>query len=135
MTDEQRIKISELRSKGYGYKKIAQLTGESENTVKSYCKRLKQVEEAKQQIVGERICLCCGQPVQQMAKRKEKKFCSDSCRMRWWNSHLDRVNRKANRDVVCQCCGKTFTAYGSAERKYCGRDCYIKGRFGGKENE
>ncbi len=36
MTDDQKAKIKDLRMKGEVYKKIAQLTGLSENTVKSY---------------------------------------------------------------------------------------------------
>ena len=40
-------------------------------------------------------CKCCGVPVQQNLGRKEKKFCSDSCRNKWWNSHLDLVKKQA----------------------------------------
>lgn len=33
-------------------------------------------------------CLCCGKEVVQPGGRKEKKFCSDKCRNKWWNSNL-----------------------------------------------
>lgn len=69
--------------------------------------------------------------VPQTAGRKEKKFCSDRCRMKWWNSHLDQVQRKANYDFVCPVCKKPFTVYGNANRKYCSHECYIEDRFGG----
>ena len=36
MTDEQREQITNLREAGNGYKKIGQLLGLSENTVKSF---------------------------------------------------------------------------------------------------
>lgn len=52
-----------------------------------------------------------------------KKFCSDRCRMKWWNSHLDQVQRKANYDFVCPVCKKPFTVYGNANRKYCSHEC------------
>ena len=37
MTNEQRAAIMEYRKNGCGYKKISQLTGISENTIKTYC--------------------------------------------------------------------------------------------------
>lgn len=39
MNIQQKTEIAFLRSKGYGYTKIAQELGLSKNTVKSYCKR------------------------------------------------------------------------------------------------
>ena len=39
MTDDQKAKIKDLRMKGKGYKKIAQIIGIPENTVKSFCRR------------------------------------------------------------------------------------------------
>lgn len=77
-------------------------------------------------------CLQCGKRLQQAEGRKKKKFCSDACRNKWWNSHLDRVNRKAWHEVTCQHCGKTFKAYGNQERKYCGVECYRAARKRGK---
>ncbi|MCD8074180.1 MAG: hypothetical protein LUF27_03930 [Lachnospiraceae bacterium] len=87
--------------------------------------------EPVQQDTTEHKCLCCGVPVRQNPGRKEKKFCSDKCRNKWWNAHLDRVDRRAMREVICANCGKTFSVYGSAARKYCCHECYIEHRFGG----
>lgn len=39
MTDEQRTAIAGYRRSGCGYKKISQLTGLCESTVKTYCRR------------------------------------------------------------------------------------------------
>ena len=39
MTNAERSRIVELQQKGYGYKKIATITGLPQNTVKSYCSR------------------------------------------------------------------------------------------------
>ena len=129
MTDEDRMRIVELRKEENGYKRIAQLLGLSENTVKSFCRRrqlLKETPEDKKD-----TCPCCGQVLVQIPGRKPKKFCSDKCRTKWWNSHLDQVERKANYSYVCPVCKKNFTVYGNANRKYCSHECYIKNRFGG----
>ena len=130
MTDEERKHIEDLRSQGIGYKKISEMLGLSVNTVKSFCNRKRLGGPTVQQ--DQHICPCCGKPVEQTAHRKQKKFCSDQCRMKWWNSHLDQVNRKANYDFVCPVCRKAFTAYGNSNRKYCSLDCYFEDRFGGK---
>lgn len=136
MTDAQKIQIGNLREAGLGYKKIAEQMELSENTVKTYCRRhglggnLAQQGEAPKD-----VCLCCGKPVKQNPGRKQKKFCSDSCRNKWWNSHLDKVERKANYEFICLCCKKPFTAYGNKNRKYCSHECYIADRFGGGSDD
>ena len=129
MTDEQRQQIVELRAAGNGYKKVSQLLGLSENTVKSFCHRRNLGKVIVQPHAEIEICKCCGNPVPQNPGRKQKKFCSDRCRMKWWNSHLDQVKRKANYDYVCPVCQKSFTVYGNSHRKYCSHECYIKDRF------
>lgn len=139
MTDTQKIQIGKLRGAGLGYKKIAEQMGLSENTVKTYCRRhglggnMTHLQNVTQN--EEHHCLCCGKPVQQTPGRKEKKFCSDSCRNKWWNSHLDKVERKANYEFVCPHCKKPFTAYGNKNRKYCSHECYIADRFGGGSDD
>ena len=125
MTDKQKIEIEKMRREGLGYKKIAVALDLSENTVKSYCRRLPTIAADNEK------CMCCGKPLSQIPGHKKKKFCSDSCRMKWWNSHLDIVKRKALYTFVCPCCGKEFTVYGNANRKYCCHECYIDDRFGG----
>ena len=130
MTDAQRAAIADYRANGYGYKKISQLIGVSENTVKSFCRR-NDTGTAAHSASGEKNCLFCGKPVPQLPGRKEKKFCSDICRNRWWNSNLDLVNRKAMYEFICPTCGKPFSAYGNRNRKYCSHACYIEDRFGG----
>ncbi len=39
MTSDQKNTITEYRRNGLGYKKISQLTGVSENTIKTFCRR------------------------------------------------------------------------------------------------
>ena len=138
MNDTQRQQIRELRGEGYSYGRISQALGLSENTIKTFCRRngLGGVVNNPTQIDATgHFCLCCGVPVQQTAGRKEKKFCSDRCGMKWWNSHLDKVDRRANYEYVCPYCKKSFTVYGNKNRKYCSHECYIADRFGGGSHD
>lgn len=138
MTENQKTQIADMRGEGYGYTKIAQMLGLSVNTVKSFCRRKKLTgrKDAVSHMAvptrsGQHFCLCCGAKVAQTSGRKEKKFCSDRCRNKWWNSHLDQVNRKAIYEYECAYCHKPFVAYGNANRKYCSHECYVNDRFGG----
>jgi len=137
MDDIQKTRISELRTEGYSCKRIAQELGLSENTVKSFCRRNKTMDGTveKPKATAEHVCLQCGVPVMQTEGRKEKKFCSDRCRNKWWNSHLSEVKRKAMYEYTCPNCKKTFMAYGNRNRKYCSHECYINDRFGGDGND
>jgi len=134
MTNEQKKRISELRASGESYGKIAAALGISQNTVKSYCRRNDIAETVTEQtaISGVSRCECCGKVIQQIEGHKTKRFCCDKCRNRWWNSHLDLVKRKAVYKFKCIGCGREFTVYGNANRKYCSHECYIEDRFGGR---
>lgn len=134
MTNTQKTRIEEMRKEGMGYSRIAKALGLSDNTVKSFCRRanLTGLYEAPMPMRdGIRLCRSCGKEVVQIPGRKEKKFCSDSCRMKWWNAHLDMVSRRAVYEFECAFCKGKFTAYGNARRKYCSRKCYLADRFGG----
>ncbi len=139
MTDTQKDRIRQMKAGGFGYIKIARELGLPENTVKSFCRRegLNGKVPDKGAPVPEAgigTCPCCGAKVEQNPGRKAKKFCSDKCRNKWWNSRLDQVERKAHYEFVCAYCKKPFTAYGNAGRKYCSHECYIKDRFGGGQD-
>lgn len=140
MTNEEKKLIDGLRAEGLGYRKIAVRIGISENTVKSYLRKVEATETkdtAPAPTAGDaaesHICLYCGKPVAQNPGRKQKKFCSDACRNQWWNNHQDLVRRNAVYHFICPACGKDFSAYGNAHRKYCSHACYIDHRFGGAQ--
>ncbi|KIR03816.1 Zinc-finger protein [Lachnospiraceae bacterium TWA4] len=130
MTENQKEQILLLRAKGLGYIKIANEIGISENTVKSFCRRNQQRVKRR-----ENCCEHCGKPLIQISGRKKKRFCSDVCRNKWWNSHLDIVKRKAIYQYTCPNCGKSFEVYGNRHRKYCCHECYVEYRFGGSNLE
>ena len=131
MTNEQRAKITDLRTLGYGYSKIASMTGLSKDSVKAYCRNhgLGGIRHGEPTDIYNR-CLNCGTPLEQKPGVKRKKFCGSECRQTWWNAHQELVGRKAYYDFTCASCGKVFTAYGNSNRKYCSHACYIADRFG-----
>ncbi len=138
MTSEEKNQIKRLRAEGYGYKKIADVVGIPHSTIKSFCRRngLGGRVDSEQKTDDEiQTCKCCGLPVKQNPGRKEKKFCSYTCRMKWWKEHPDKVERKAVYHFECVFCHKPFTAYGNANRKYCCHECYVADRFGGGHDE
>ena len=128
MKKEDMIAIGNMRLQGKSAGVIAAALGLSVNTVKSYLRR-------HPDMGCTHFCPQCGKPVMQAEGRKEKKFCSDKCRNKWWNAHLDKVDRRVIREVTCAGCGKTFSVYGQAARKYCSHACYIRHRFGGGADE
>ena len=138
MTDKQKITIKDLRNKGVSYAQIAEQTGISRNTIKSFCRRsnIEIIEQIKTKDTSKLSCKQCGEALHPIAGRKKPKFCSVECRRKWWNSHPEEVNRKAIYTFVCAKCGNTFTAYGNQGRKYCSHSCYINARFkGGADND
>ena len=88
MKKEDMIVIGNMRLQGKSAGAIAAALGLSVNTVKSYLRR-------HPDMGCTHFCPQCGKPVMQAEGRKEKKFCSDQCRSRWWNSHPSEINKKA----------------------------------------
>lgn len=122
MTAEEISRIIQLQCEGYGYKKIASLTGLPVNTVKTYCRRhpISKEDTAIENI----LCKMCGSKLEQTPHKRKRMFCSDACRLAWWNSHREQVNRKSVYSLTCNYCGQIFESYGNAQRKYCSRRCY-----------
>ena len=126
MTDWQKDQIQTMRRQGLSYVKIGQALGISDNTVRSFCRRNQLGDPVKNTI----SCQYCGKPIKIIPKQKPRKFCSDRCRTAWWNNHREQVKQKAFYHFTCSACGREFTAYGNAKRKYCSHKCYIADRFG-----
>ena len=137
MNELQKQQIIELRNQGISYSKIADALGISLNTIKSFCRRNNLGghigKESKQ--INKTFCKECGKELNQNLGKKPLKFCSDKCRVKWWNTHPELVNRKAIYSFICTYCGEPFTAYGNSKRKYCSHSCYINHRFGGDIHE
>ena len=137
MKTEVESRITELRTAGLGYKRIANMLEIPVSTVKSFCYRngLSMAEStASQQTHGKvdeksaSTCQECGASIEQTPGRKLKRFCSTACRMKWWHKHKDQLNHGIAHTRICAGCGGKMESYGNGARKYCGRSCYINHR-------
>lgn len=131
MTEVEKQMIERHRRSGLSYGQISKMMDLSINSVKAYCRRHNLNGCKSYENISFSTCEQCGQELCQINGRKKKRFCSDKCRMLWWNGHPDQINRKANYSCTCAYCGQTFISYGNKERKYCSHECYIEDRFGG----
>lgn len=138
MTNEEKEMIRVYREAGVGYSTIAKEMGISINTIKTFCKRNdlggNRYSPIKKEIEYS-PCDNCRRPVLQTKGRKHKRFCSDSCRNTWWNTHQYLINKKTINEYTCLSCGSLFKSYGNTARKYCCHACYIKGRYKGVRYE
>ena len=127
MTDKQKQSIKNMRQLGFTYSAIADSSGLSQNTVKSFCRR---ENIYVVYTMTDNMCKCCGNPLEHSSGKKKKTFCSDKCRSDWWNQNRQWVNRNNKYSITCLSCGKEFDSYGGKERKYCSRKCYTRSRYG-----
>ena len=127
MTVKEKNCILRLRSQGLSYSEIAEKTGFSENTIKSFVRRegLQNTMEKEINI----ICKYCGKELTQTKGHRQKKFCSDKCRFAWWHSKETELPSSSPYLLKCKNCGKEFKSYGKKDRKYCSYGCYIINRF------
>ena len=94
MNTDQKTRITRLRSEGASYNQIAQELGISKNTVSTFCRRnglTGDTAESAPSTVTTHTCKNCGKEIIQYPGRKEKKFCSDACRNRWWKARYEQV--------------------------------------------
>ena len=87
--------IVQMRTENFSYAAIAEALQIPKNTVKSVCRRENiQPGDGKTKILADlqKLILCkyCGKPVLNEWNRKSKIFCSDSCRINWWNEERRR---------------------------------------------
>ena len=85
-------RIAELRQQNYSYRFIGDALSMSPNTVKSICRRCGYDafgdRKTKAEKLSTRFCQNCGAVLLHCGNR-EQKFCSDSCRRKWW-----KINRR-----------------------------------------
>ena len=123
MKIEMKNRIKQLRSEGYGYKRIAKTLGLTLSVVRYACSKINDED------LLEGHCERCGLKIKSIKGKKKKRFCSDQCRWDWWNSHHREINKKAFTMHKCKCCGKEFSSYGNNKRIYCSHECYIKNKL------
>ena len=103
MTNEQRMKIADLRHQGYGYTAIANAVGLSKDSVKAYCRNhglagVKAETNSPVEITTD-VCLNCGAALTHVSGAKRKKFCCPDCRQAWWNAHPEQVKPPGKPDL------------------------------------
>lgn len=118
MTDKEKRTIDSLAAKKVPITKIAEQVGMSKNTVKSYLQRKKLPD----------VCLNCGTTLKHIPHHKKKKFCSDKCRMHYWNTHPQEMSLKNATVIKCESCGKEVFSYRKKPRRFCSRACAAEGR-------
>ena len=116
MDEIQRQKIRKLRSQGYGYLRISSLLEISPNTIRSFCKKENIAGYIKtgEQLRGKdnlQVCKQCGKKFYQIAGRKNKTFCSDSCCKVYWTLHKDKQRRLIPQKYNCIICNKEYFEY------------------------
>ena len=131
MTEQQKKQIIGMRQKGHSHAAIADALGLSRNTVKSFCLRNIRVELHEETVnpISKGVCDQCGKGFTQCLGHRQRRFCSEHCRMVWWNAHRDLLNSNAKVENICACCGKRFMVYARQQRKYCTHNCYIAYRY------
>lgn len=125
MTNTEKQKILELRSKGYGYKKISKELGISVGSIRNICE--------KGAIIH--VCKNCGVEIKSIKGKKQKIYCSDKCRFDWWNKHRDELNHKLIITNISKHCGKEFLSHISKPRIYCSVQCYDAFRTKGGDSD
>ena len=127
MNEIQKENLIFLKNQCRSYSDIASTLSISKSAVKSFFSRLKNEENSN-------ICKNCGTILEKSSKSNIKKFCSDSCRYKWWRKNLEN-NRAYLKINVCKYCDKKFKSFDNKNRKYCSHKCYINDRFKPKKGK
>jgi IS30 family transposase len=132
MTVDEKERIYKLRNNGNTYTQIAEILGKSVGTIKSYCSRNNIFIDDIGFITEDENTRCkqCGKHLMQTPGKKTKRFCSDTCRLKWWNNNRNKVIKKTAIKLTCVYCNNQFESYDNEKRKYCSHECYINDRFG-----
>ena len=121
MTDLQKRQIVVMRQQNTTYTTISAALGIPVSTIKTFCRRNGMVATIAK---TKPICKNCGGEIANTPGARPRLFCSDHCKQQWWNRHRkERVSTKMVQHT-CVTCGKPFTDYIGAVRKYCCQACY-----------
>lgn len=137
MTDLQKQQMLRLRGEKKTYTAIARIMNISTSAVKSFFSR--EVGKTEQSISDGKpgkpfkpgFCRQCGTDLKITVSNRMKRFCSETCRQKWWRAHPGAISDKATISV-CVGCGVSFNNRGNPGRRYCSRACYYATRFGGR---
>ena len=124
MTDSQKQQIVEMRNNGFSYSAIAAELNLSKDGIKMFC--IRNGFGGRGSDSRKDYCRYCGKRINENHLERTKIFCSNKCRMAWWNKH------RKTKPAICECCGKPYDAY--TDTRFCSHECYVNFRFyGGKK--
>ena len=89
METQIKLKIKELRDSGVGYGEIAKALNIGKSTIASYCKRH---GLDKSEGKNSHYYKYCGRLLTFIPSHKNKIFCCDRCRIRWWNENVGKCS-------------------------------------------
>lgn len=115
MTEQQIATVVQLRLEGNSSSTITEATGISVNTIKSYCSR--HGIPAPQRV---RTCLLCHTTI-----TTAERFCSDACRMVWYESHQNEDPKLLR---ICKTCRTVFELR-QRNQAYCSKQCFYTDRY------
>ena len=95
MKTQIKNEINAMRLAGAKASEIASHLGIPASTVRTHIRRHPEIPNTV-------VCPTCGKRVMLGANGRKKKYCSDRCRMAWWNSHPEAIRRKAKRQPILQ---------------------------------
>lgn len=81
MTNQEKQQIIKLKKEGMSYSTIASITGFNESTIKTIYSRSK-----RNQLKKKELCPICGKPLIQTRGHRQKKYCSNKCKDKYWSS-------------------------------------------------
>lgn len=86
LTENDKVKIDNMRKSGFGYRKIAGFLGLSKDAVKYYIQKNNcKINSEITGITLKDICPNCCAPLIQTPHKRKKIYCSDKCRMQAWH--------------------------------------------------
>lgn len=116
LTETEKRKITNLRKRGFSGIQIAEKLKIDGISVSIFLSRSGQKAP---------VCEMCGKKLVPDIRKKTRRFCSDRCRMKWWNAHPELLKHRKEYAIVCAGCGKEFVSPGRKNRKYCSRECFF----------
>ena len=121
MTDLQKKQIVAMREQRATYTDISDALGIPVSTIKTYCRRIGITTD---RVPSKPCCKNCGAELTNTPQARPRLFCSDQCKQTWWNKHRYERSSPKIAPHTCPTCGKLFTDYTGANRKYCSQKCY-----------
>ena len=129
MTTHEKEQIRQMRLAGYGYQQVAKVLGCPEASIKSFGRRNELLGRVLAKRSPENTCQQCGHQIPLGTVRRERRFCSDRCRYKWWNANRHMRHTSSKKENTCPVCHSAFYTY-DKDQRYCCRRCYVTARFG-----